>query len=143
MRAVTLVEGGEEGHPGWRYLFCTNIWGLFARPVTPGAMFHAQLVTPGAKICGCKQSPGFVWQATPPHGGWSSTHLIWNNWKMIKATMLGIFAKGPWYSTFITAKYEYSSYSKQFLWKIKVWGKVRSHIDTIDNRVIRNWGIQT
>ena len=36
--------------------------------------------------------------------------------------MLGIFVKGPWYSTFITAKYEYST-QNSFSVKPKFAGK--------------------
>ena len=36
--------------------------------------------------------------------------------------MLGIFVKGPWYSTFITAQYEYST-QNSFSVKLKFVGK--------------------
>ena len=46
---------------------------------------------------------------------------------MVKDTMLEIFVKGPWHSTFITAKYEYST--QTFFVKSKICRKVRtSHL---------------
>ena len=79
------------------------------RQVAPGAKIRRRQVAPGARIRGCGRAPRFVWRAAPPHGEWPSAHLICNNSKTIRDTMLGIFVKGPWYSTFIPAKYEYST----------------------------------
>ena len=41
---------------------------------------------------------------------------------MIRDTILGIFVAGPWYSTFITAKHEYSTQNVFFV-KSKFAGK--------------------
>ena len=43
---------------------------------------------------------------------------------MVRDAILGIFVKGPWYSTFINAKYEYSI-QKNFFAKSKFAGKCR------------------
>ena len=44
---------------------------------------------------------------------------------MVRDTMLDIFVKGPWYNTFMTAKYQYST-QNSFFCKIKVCGKVQT-----------------
>ena len=92
------------------------------RPVTPGAMIHARLVTLGARIHGCGRTPRFVPRVASPHGEWPSAYLIKNNSKTIRDTLSGIFVKGPWYSTFIATKYEYST-QNSFSVKLKFAGK--------------------
>ena len=63
----------------------------------------------GAGVYIYLSKPCFAPRADSPHGGWPSAHLICNNSKMVRNTMLGIFVKGPWYSTVITTKYDYST----------------------------------
>ena len=94
-----------------KYLFCTNIWSISANPVISGVMTHARPGVCEVRIHACGWSLRFLLRTSPlsSHGEWLSVHLIWNNSKMVTDIMLGIFVKGPWYSTFITAKYEYST----------------------------------
>ena len=132
---ITIVKAIKYSHCHINYityLFCTNIWSISACPIAPGSMIRAQpvapmarirpwTVAPGTNIRGCGWSPVLC---GGPHGEWPSMHLFWNNAKIVRDTMPGIFVKGPWYSTFITAKYEYST-QNSFSVKSKFAGKCR------------------
>ena len=106
----------------WNYVIC-NFLEFFLRQILENFSDHEIKIgepwDTNSKL-GCGLSPHFLWKAVE----WPSSHLIWNNLKMDRDITLGIFVKGPWYTTYLYNSQIWIFYSKHFFfWKSKFVGK--------------------